>query len=460
MHHPPKQLALLISLIGIGVAPCAGASVLAPELLSSSLTAPCVLPGLNCPDGGAPAWALAPLEPGPSLLMRGTIEPRAVHQALVAHHPKRPHGSPRTRSAGRVMAAHVGVHLHAAGAPQPARAQRSVRLPTVAAKAHPPRVVRARQALSMARMQAKPPVATAAVVEAAQSPLRVFDAEPVSPGPARLGEVRFERLSSLAGLPASDPQAPVAPESAASTRVLRDLETVRAGRIAAGEAFERVDPLPPPATESAKVLAMLQDLAAPPLATIAPLEDGPAKRLRKLAARAEKAEAQAAAAALAAGVVDLELPLEAAPAPRAASPFGDATVAVAPGSLDRVRGGFSGSDGLNISFGIDRAVYVNGALATTTTLNVVDLGQAVAGRAGVTTLDNGTMALIQNGAGNSVATGSLSPSNAATVIQNTLDGQKIQTITTINATANTLGIYRSLNLGQSLQGALINSLRR
>jgi hypothetical protein len=47
-----------------------------------------------------------------------------------------------------------------------------------------------------------------------------------------------------------------------------------------------------------------------------------------------------------------------------------------------------------------------------------------------------------------------------TVIQNTLDGQKIQNITVINATANSLGLMRGMNLGASLRGAVIDSLRR
>ena len=142
-----------------------------------------------------------------------------------------------------------------------------------------------------------------------------------------------------------------------------------------------------------------------------------------------------------------------------ASPFGDRQVAVAQTSLDRVRGGFSPGDGLNISFGIERAVYVNGALVTSTTLNVTDLGQVSAGRT-LATLASGTFALVQNGIGNSVATGSISPSTVGTVIQNTLNGQKIQNMTVINATVNSLGIFQNLNLGASLRSAVIGSLQR
>ena len=149
---------------------------------------------------------------------------------------------------------------------------------------------------------------------------------------------------------------------------------------------------------------------------------------------------------------------EAAPQQPRTSPFGDRALAVNETSLDRVRGGFV-TESLNISFGIERAVYVNGALVTTTSLNVSDLGKISAGR-GTTAFDSGTLALVQSGAGNSVSAGSISPTSLGTVIQNTLDGQKIQNVTVINATVNSLGILRGLNLQSSLRGAVIDSLRR
>ena len=71
------------------------------------------------------------------------------------------------------------------------------------------------------------------------------------------------------------------------------------------------------------------------------------------------------------------------------------------------------------------------------------------------------MALIQNGTGNIVASGAnLSPTSVGTIVQNTLDGQKVQTVTVINATVNSLGVLRSLNLQSSLRSAVIDSLRR
>lgn len=140
------------------------------------------------------------------------------------------------------------------------------------------------------------------------------------------------------------------------------------------------------------------------------------------------------------------------------SPFGGELVAMSEKSLDRVRGGFV-ADGLNISFGIERAVYVNGALVTTTSLNVSDLGRITAGRA-TTSFDTASLGLIQSGPGNSFAPGAMSSASIGTVVQNTLDGQKIQNLTVINATVNSLGFLKGLNLQSSLRGAVIDSLRR
>jgi hypothetical protein len=148
------------------------------------------------------------------------------------------------------------------------------------------------------------------------------------------------------------------------------------------------------------------------------------------------------------------------------NPFGGERVAVRDNALDRVRGGFV-TPGLNISFGIERAVYINGALVTTTSLNISDLGR-VTSSTDAKALTPGALALIQSGAGNSVAGGAFSSSSGVglnanaigTVVQNTLDGQKIQNVTVINATANSLGVLRELNLQNSLRSSLIDSLRR
>lgn len=124
--------------------------------------------------------------------------------------------------------------------------------------------------------------------------------------------------------------------------------------------------------------------------------------------------------------------------------------------LDNLRGGFQTADGLSVSFGIERVVYVNGVLQSTTALRVEDLGSLRGGTAGPTVVlpAGSTVALIQNGSGNAVATNALSGSALGTIVQNSLDNQKIQTVTTINATVNSVQALQAIRMQQSMQEAL------
>ena len=131
-------------------------------------------------------------------------------------------------------------------------------------------------------------------------------------------------------------------------------------------------------------------------------------------------------------------------------------MAVGDQTLDSLRGGFRMGEGLLVSFGITRAVYINGALMTETTLQV------------------GRMADMQNGPGNSFAPGSSpnpgTPSGAGstitsvaggmagTIIQNSLNNQHISNQTIVNAHSNGLGMVRSLNLYGTLNDAIQQSV--
>ena len=44
------------------------------------------------------------------------------------------------------------------------------------------------------------------------------------------------------------------------------------------------------------------------------------------------------------------------------------------------------------------------------------------------------------------------------IVQNSLNNQDIKALTTINATVNTLGLYKALNLQSTLSGAIANSV--
>lgn len=205
---------------------------------------------------------------------------------------------------------------------------------------------------------------------------------------------------------------------------------------------------------------------------------------------------------------------------------------VASARLEELRGGFE-TGGLQVSFGIERAVYINGNLVVSTSLVIPDvsritseqagrlaaalqsaanagsvaanaLGEAGQGTStpgsgsasssasagqpgtatstpgtatvaapspappsGATTMPapaviatatgsvttNGLLNLIQNGPGNSFNAGALA-GTPATVIQNSLNNQSIQSLLTIDAGVNTLQAFRAGVAGAALNSAL------
>ena len=561
MNHPPKQLALLVSLIGVGVSPCVQARV-----EEHQVGTPVFLPGIRCSEAGA-----ASLPPcgeglglswqqrdgavhgvGPGSLHRPTphptqalvnaprvlIEPNVnVDEPTVERIEVIPVTDAATASAqfDRMMNSLAAVltdtpPLAASAKAEPAVARAVPPAATpVAARELPkfavgnlggtPRPVRVLE--DGPRVKAEPIAkvnapTVAPTIRAAVDPVSevstpsaevdrpmaslaavLTDAPPpaASEPPAVLPiQATAAQRSTCIGKPCAVQVAPAETVVASqSSKVLRNLRAILSDERDEVGAI-RPDTLQTSVTShSANVMAMLGKISS----AQQPVEDGPTRRLRKLATRAAQAQAAAEAALrneaeatdreAQPNGVDVLLPLELpaiaclpvetfvssprlsvepptqpaaaeAEQPARPSPFGDRQVAVSDTSLGGVRGGYSGN-GLNISFGIERAVYVNGALVTTTSLNFGDLGQITAGR-GATSLNAGTIQLIQNGVGNSVSTGSISSSSIGTVIQNTLDGQKIQNMTVINATVNSLGLLRSMNLGSSLRGAVIDSLRR
>ncbi|MCO5397204.1 hypothetical protein [Ralstonia soli] len=133
--------------------------------------------------------------------------------------------------------------------------------------------------------------------------------------------------------------------------------------------------------------------------------------------------------------------------------------AVSEDKLDDMRGGFDvpSAAGLRISFGIDRAVYINGDLVASASVNVPDVARMTAAQAQQLSNVVNTVNLVQNGPNNAappdIAAGTAA---AATIIQNTLNNQTLQAVTTINAAVNSLPQFRQMNLANVLQGALAN----
>ncbi len=150
-------------------------------------------------------------------------------------------------------------------------------------------------------------------------------------------------------------------------------------------------------------------------------------------------------------------------------------LAVADQTLDGLRGGFSMGDGLMVSFGISRAVFINGALITETSFNVGRVADLTPAQATQLSQKLETLSLVQNGPGNSFASGpsstttssptatgptvtAIAGSATGTLIQNSLNNQQIRYQTIINASSNGLGMVRSVNLHSTLADAIQQSI--
>ena len=131
---------------------------------------------------------------------------------------------------------------------------------------------------------------------------------------------------------------------------------------------------------------------------------------------------------------------------------------VAPATLAALRGGFDIPGATNISFGIERAVYINGALVVDTRAQIPDLAQMTTAQA--TQLADAIAPLIvRNGAGN---VADVVPGNVGTltIVQNSLDNQRIAGMTTLSVGVGTLGDYQARNAASALQDTLVWSATR
>ena len=118
-------------------------------------------------------------------------------------------------------------------------------------------------------------------------------------------------------------------------------------------------------------------------------------------------------------------------------------MAVSDDMLESQRGGFDLGAGLLVSFGITRSVYINGELATQTTLNFGQLDKITAGQAMELSRQLTALNLVQNGPGNTVEgpIGGI----GGTVIQNTLSNQQITNHTVINTQTNGMSLMKEMN---------------
>jgi hypothetical protein len=154
--------------------------------------------------------------------------------------------------------------------------------------------------------------------------------------------------------------------------------------------------------------------------------------------------------------------------------------------LDMLRGGFEFGR-LRVDIGITREVWVNDKLVGRSQLTLPDLGQLMNGRGtpafsttvgghggnpsgpllvnGVpvtntpVTLPDGGL-IVQNGPGNFAPTLSQIGSSAIpTIVQNTLDNQRISTLTLVNAKLNSIELMNTLRLGDVMSRSIAASGR-
>ena len=144
-----------------------------------------------------------------------------------------------------------------------------------------------------------------------------------------------------------------------------------------------------------------------------------------------------------------------AAAPRAGSTW----LAASDGTLAALRGGFDLGAGVLVSFGISRAVRINGELVTTASFQLGDLGRLSAAQAQLLGQQLGVQAqLVQNGPGNHVDAQAAAAAPLATYIQNTLSDQRISSQTVIQATSSGLSMVRGLNLQSTLSESLSQAI--
>ena len=128
-------------------------------------------------------------------------------------------------------------------------------------------------------------------------------------------------------------------------------------------------------------------------------------------------------------------------------------VAVDDTVLTDIRGGFASSDGVMISFGIERVTYINGILNTTTSFNLPPAFLSANASANHRFLPE-NFSQIRRGFGNINSTAVGRGGFQGTFIQNSLDNQSIRATTTINAVTNTSQVMKALNFGATVRDAL------
>jgi len=128
--------------------------------------------------------------------------------------------------------------------------------------------------------------------------------------------------------------------------------------------------------------------------------------------------------------------------------------AVSDSRLAAVRGGYDVGNGLLLSLGVERLVSINGTAVASTVFQVNDVTKLNAAQAQSLSVAASALNVVQNGQSNVFQPGALGATLGGVFIQNSANGQLIQSQTTINAAVNSGSLLKSLNFGSSLRDAL------
>lgn len=139
-------------------------------------------------------------------------------------------------------------------------------------------------------------------------------------------------------------------------------------------------------------------------------------------------------------------------APSHAAPPG--WIAVDSATLGALRGGFTIASGLQVSLGVERLVAINGEVVSRTSFQLADIGRLDPDQARETSAALSAVKLIQNGSDNIYTAAFANDTLGGTVIQNSLNGQRIESSTIINSTVNSIGLLKTMNFSGNVSDAI------
>ena len=134
----------------------------------------------------------------------------------------------------------------------------------------------------------------------------------------------------------------------------------------------------------------------------------------------------------------------------------DEWTAVEDATLDGARGGFQTANGLNLQLGIERVISINGDVLSRTNVAIADVANMNAGQVLMAREALGSAQLIQMGV-NNFAPGDIGLASGATLIQNSLNDQTIQTHTTITSTVNSMALLKDLNFHATIRDGIFRT---